>query len=183
MQDLLRTFALASFNLQRRKQVEIRMRRALNRLQSIAKQAVLFVQELGRGSAHFPKHRLVAVSDSKEVGILIPRKLQNHFVRSHKSQRWAMCQIADAVMVSIHTNVTKGEEVLAHFRSTMEDITKTLEAWTREGRKWRWLFVGIDLNAQVRKNVHKLTGEALLKFYEEQRNEKRASTAVHRLVH
>ena len=49
MQDLLSAFALASFNLQRRKQAGIRIRRALNRLQSIAKQAVLFVQELGRG--------------------------------------------------------------------------------------------------------------------------------------
>ena len=67
-----------------------------------------------------------------------------------------MCQLADAVMVSIHTKVTKGEMVLEHFRNTMEEITKTLEAWTREGRKWRLLFVRIDLNAQVRKMCTKL---------------------------
>ena len=81
MQDLLSTVAFGSFNLQRRKQAEIRMRRALNRLQSFANSAVLFVQELGRGTPHVPKHRLVAVSDSREVGILIPKKLQHHYVR------------------------------------------------------------------------------------------------------
>ena len=81
MQDLLSTIALASFSLQRRKQAETRMKRALNRLQSIANKAVLFVQELGRGTSRIPKHRLVAISGSKEVGIVIPGKLQNQFIR------------------------------------------------------------------------------------------------------
>ena len=126
MQDLLSTLALGSLNLQRRRQAETRLRRALTRLQSIANKAVLFVQELGRGTPELPKHRLVAVSDSGEVGILIPRKLQDHYLRSQKSQRWAMCQIADAVMVSIHTRVTQGEEVLAlllqHDGRQFEDV-------------------------------------------------------------
>ena len=91
MQDLLSTIALASFNLQRRKQAETRMRRALNRLQSIAQKAVLFVQELGRGTPHLPKHRLVAVSDSKEVGILIPRGHCKIILYDHISRSGGPC--------------------------------------------------------------------------------------------